>query len=41
MKIEVQVAGLKTNSKIFLWAKKLLIIKWKLVSEICSVTRGL
>ena len=39
MKLEVRVTGLKTNyNKIFPWVKNLEILKWKLVTEILSLT---
>ena len=30
MKIELQIAALKTNVKVFLWVMILYILKWKL-----------
>jgi hypothetical protein len=41
MKTELLVAVLKLFLKLLLWAMFLGILKWKLVSEILSVTRDL
>ena len=41
MKTELLVTVLKIFQKLLLWVTFLEIIKWKLVSEILSVTRDL
>ena len=39
MKIELQIAALNPSFNIFFWAMILLILKWKPVGDILSVTR--